>query len=168
MATARAWRAVMITRRRVVVTGAVVAASAAGAVLGTVRPVHLARTKLAPPPAALTTALARERAMVAALDAALRADPSLRPTIVQIRDDHAAHAFALESAVGAYPAYPSTRTASGAPSGTVGAPSVTELRATEQSAATLAAAESVALHGADAALLASISAAESTHAALLT
>ena len=158
----------MITRRRAMVTGAVVAAGAAGAVLGTVRPVHVARTKLALPPAALTSALARERAMLAALDAALRADPSLPPGIAQIRDDHAAHAVALESAIGAYPAYPSTAAASSGPSGAVAAQSATELRAAEQSAATLAAAESAGLRGADAALLASISAAESTHAALLT
>jgi hypothetical protein len=168
MATARARRAVMITRRRVMVTGAVVAAGAAGAVLGTVRPVHVARTKLAPPPAALTSALAREQAMLAALDAALRADPSLRPRIAQIRNDHAAHAVALESAIGAYPAYPTTAAASSGPSGTVAVQSATELRSAEQSAATLAAAASAALGGADAALLASISAAESTHAALLT
>ncbi len=77
-------------------------------------------------------------------------------------------AVALESAIGAYPAYPTTAAASSGPSGTVAAQSATELRSAEQSAATLAAAESAALRGADAALLASISAAESTHAALLT
>ena len=158
----------MITRRRLLITGAVVAAGTAGAVLGTLRPVHVARTKLAPPPAALTGALAREQALVAAIDAALRQDPSLRPRIAQIRDDHAAHAAAIESAIGAYPAYPSTAAASSGPSGTLAAPSATELRAAEVSAATLAAAESSALRGADAGLLASISAAESTHAALLT
>ena len=150
------------------VTGAVVAAGAAGAVLGTVRPVHVARTELTPPPAALTSALAREHAMVAALEATLRNDPSLGARIAQIRDDHAAHAVALESAIGAYPAYRSAAPVSGGPSATVAAPAATELGAAEVSAATLAAAEAAALQGADAALLASISAAESAHAALLT
>ena len=160
----------MITRRRMMATGAVVAAGAAGAVLGTIRPVRVTRTELAPPPAALTDALAREQAMIAALDAALRNDPSLRARITQIRDDHAAHAVALESAVGAYPAYPPdpSITASSGPSATAAVLSVIELHTAEESAAALAAAESAALRGSDAALLASISGAESTHAALLT
>jgi hypothetical protein len=71
---------------------------------------------------------------------------------------------ALRSAVDAYPAPAPSVSPTPERSGASSRP---ELLAAEQAAARDAAAESAALRGADAALLASISAAESTHAELL-
>ena len=106
-------------------------------------------------------ALDRELALVADLDAALRrgAGPATLPAV---RADHAAHVAALHSALAGYSAPSSTPPPSGTPT-----PTLAQLRAAEVAAARAAATESAALTGADAALLASISACEATHDELL-
>ena len=149
----------MITRRALLGTGLVVAAGGIGAAVAGLQP----RRRPPAPPAAprqLSDALAREQSLVANVDAALDARPELR----QVRDDHAAHAAALRQAITRYPAAapPLVRAAPPPAAGTTA-----QLRAGELAAARAAAAESAALTGADAALLASISASEATHAELL-
>jgi hypothetical protein len=149
----------MITRRALLGTGVVAAAAGIGAAVAGLQP----RRRPPAPPAAprqLSEALAREQSLIANVDA-LDARPGLR----QVRDDHAAHATALRQAIAHYPA-PAPPFASASPppaAGTTG-----QLRAAELAAARAAAAESAALTGAEAALLASISASEATHAELLT
>jgi hypothetical protein len=150
----------MITRRALLGTGLVVAAGGIGAAVAGLQP---RRRPPAPPapPQQLSDALAREQSLVAGLDAAL----PTRPELQQVRDDHVAHAAALRQAVARYPA------AASSPSSAGRRPAVdttAQLRAAELTAAKAAAAESAALAGADAALLASISASEATHAELLT
>jgi len=149
----------MITRRALLGTGLIVAAGGIGAAVAAVQP----RPRPPAPPAAprqLSEALAREQALVANLDAALGARPELR----QVRDDHAAHAAALREAIARYPAPASPGISTPPPP--AGA-TTARLRASELAAAEAAARESAALTGADAALLASISASEATHAELL-
>jgi hypothetical protein len=159
----------MITRRQLIAAGVVIVAGGGGAAAGWFRPVGHDRVIAAVPPPGLTAALTRERELLAALALALRTDPALRTRLGQVHADHAAHAVALQSAIQAHQSTaPSTPTATAtitpAPAETS---SLAQLRAAELSAAHLAAAESSALTGADAALLASISACESTHAELL-
>jgi hypothetical protein len=149
----------MITRRALLGAGLVVTAGGIGAAVAGVQP----PPRPAAPPAAprqLSQALAREQALVANLDAALAARPELR----QVRNDHAAHAAALRQAIARYPARASPLTSALPPP--IGAMTA-RLRASELAAAKAAATESAALTGADAALLASISASEATHAELL-
>lgn len=149
----------MITRRALLGAGVVVAAGGIGAAVAGLQP---RRRPPAPPapPRQLSEALAREQLLVAGLDAALPARPELR----QVRDDHAAHAAALRQAIARYPAPASSPISAGPPSA---AATTAQLRAAELTAAKAAAGESAALSGAEAALLASISASETTHAELL-
>jgi hypothetical protein len=149
----------MITRRALLGAGVVVAAGGIGAAVAALQP---RRRPPAPPapPRQLSEALAREQSLVAGLDAALPARPELR----QVRDDHAAHAAALRQAIARYPAPASSPISVGPPPA---AAATAQLRAAELTAAKAAAAESAALAGAEAALLASISASETTHAELL-
>jgi hypothetical protein len=149
----------MITRRALLGAGVLAAAGGIGAAVAELRP----RPRPPVPPAApqqLSEALARERSLVANLDAALATRPDLR----QVRDDHAAHAAALRQAIARYPALASPLT-SASPRPEAGTSA--QLRDSELAAARAAAGESAVLTGADAALLASISASEATHAELL-
>jgi hypothetical protein len=149
----------MITRRALVGTGVVVAAGGIGAAAGWLQPLRRPPGPQAAP-RQLSDALAREQSLVADLDAVLRARPELR----QVRDDHAAHARALRQAITRYPA-PAPPLPRVSPPPT--ARGTAQLRTSELAAARAAAVESAALTGADAALLASISASEATHAELL-
>ncbi len=149
----------MITRRALIGTGVVVAAGGIGAAVAGLQPRRRPQAPPAAPPQ-LSDALAREQSLVAHLDAALAARPELR----QVRNDHAAHAAALRQSIASYPAPASPPVSSGPPPV---AATTAKLRASELAAAKAAAAESAALTGADAALLASISASEATHAELL-
>jgi hypothetical protein len=150
----------MITRRALLGAGVVAAAGGIGAALAGLQQ---RRSPPAPPapPRQLSDALAREQSLVANLDAALSARPELR----HVRDDHAAHAEALRQAIARYPALASPLISGSRPPV---AATTAQLRDSELAAAKAAAAESAALVGADAALLASISASETTHAQLLT
>ncbi len=159
----------MITRRQALTTGAVIATGAAGAALGLVRPIRHHRAAVVEPPAGLSSALAREHDLMAALRTAMQHDPALKARLGQVYDDHSAHAIALKSAVNAFSADAPASPTSSPPSSLTPATSASlqQLRAAELTAARLAAAESATLAGANAALLASISACESTHAELL-
>lgn len=157
----------MITRRHLLAAGLVLAAGGAGAAVGLRRPIghHDAAPKQ--PPAQLASALAREQDLIAAIRLAAQHDPALRSRLDQVQADHTAHVAALESAIaGVSPAGQTASPHTSPPA--VAPPSLARLRAAELRAARLAAAESAAMSGADAALLASISASESTHAELLT
>lgn len=149
----------MITRRVLLGAGVVVAAGGVGAAVGGLSPRRHRPDPPAPAPQ-LSQALAREYSLIADLDAALPTRPQLR----NVRDDHAAHAEALRAAIARYPAPAPSPSSTGPPA--VARPTA-QLRASELAAAKAAAAESAALTGSDAALLASISACEATHAELL-
>jgi hypothetical protein len=153
----------VISRRTVLGAGAVIAAGGVGALVAAVQPRHQGDAPRVEPPPVLTGALAREDALVAGLEAALHGDSALGARLHPLRDDHSAHAAALRSALAAYP----TSTASPSSSTTPTAPTLAALRAAEVAAARSAADDSLALQGADAALLASIAACEATHAEVL-
>ena len=119
----------------------------------------------------LAAAAAAERALIAATDAAIASsDGGNRAEFHLIRTDHAEHLAALEAAIAqaVYPARaPSgSAAATGAP-GRPATPSRSALRASEQRAAGACAKRALQLSGADATLLASIAAAEASHAELL-
>ncbi len=158
--------------RRGVLVGAglaVAAAAAAGAVFGSAGgpPAPAAARRASQE---LADAAAAERELIAALDAALGPARGNRRTALRlVRQDHVAHLRALDAAIAeALGAAPSpSRSAAAAPVPPP-APSVAAVRAAEGRAAGAAAARAMRLSGRDAALLASISAAEASHAELLT
>ena len=119
-----------------------------------------------PNPQTLLAAAEAERTLIAGIDAALAAQSSLRPVLRQVRADHAAHLAALSAAV-------AVATGNASPSGSPTrvrpptAPGRDLLRSAETAAAGAAAKRALTLTGRDAALLASISACEATHAELL-
>lgn len=172
-----------ITRRGVLVTGALVAATGAGVAAGLLRPQPPQAASLGVPPPELARALAREQQLIAGLDAALRHDTSLAAALGQVRGDHVGHAQALRSTLASYPGgtglmapgpassgpASSGPASSGpvAPSPGQASPSLAQLSASEADAARLAAGDALNLDGAAAALLASISASEAGHAELL-
>jgi len=155
-------------QRRVFLVGgaAVLLAGAGGGLAGVLA---TPRARSAPEPVApptLLAALDQERTLLATLDAAA-AGTAPRDVLNQIRGNHLAHLDALRGAV-AEAIYPATHLP--APSGSAsGNQSATraQLRAAEQAAATAGARRAEGLRGADAALLASIAACETTHAELL-
>ena len=155
----------MITRRSVLVAGIVIAGGAAGVAAGFVEPVRRQVNPERGAPAQLRITFEREQSLVAALAAAARELPASQGVLDQVRADHAAHAAAIQSALAAYPASTTPSTPAGTTS-TSPPSSLARLRDAERTAARLAAAESKALSGANAALLASISACESVHAEL--
>ena len=155
------------SRRALLAGGAAVLIAGAGGGLAGV--LATPRRRPAPEPAAppaLLAALEQERALLATLGAAA---PGTAPHDVlhQIRSDHLAHLDALRGAV-AEAIYPAAHipTPSGTPSRHRRA-GRNELRAAEQAAATAGGRRAERLHGAVAALLASIAACEATHAELL-
>lgn len=159
-------RPAILSRRSLLGAGVVLVAGGVGAGIAGIQPRRERAAHVTGAPTELAGALARELSLVANLEATLRHDPSRAVELRAARDDHAAHATALRSAISAYPtpSMSSTPPASGPPA----APTIAQLHAAELAAARSAAAESSALTGADAALLASISACEATHAELIT
>jgi Ferritin-like domain len=144
------------------------------------------------PPDPLLAELADERTLIAAYDATMARHPALRPRLSAVRDDHAAHAAALVTALG--PAAPPSPAASpsvspptvspptgdgssgAAPSGTVpsGSPvpatvgaAVAVLRAAERAAASARGTVALTAPADRARLLAGISACEASHVAVL-
>ena len=169
------------TRRGLLVGAGVVAAAAAGGVaLGLATGGSDATPFVARPSRELSAAAAAERALIAMVDSALvRARAQQRAHLHAIRADHVAHLAAIEAAI-ADEMYPATRpSGSGAASASrpasptrsrrpSGPPvSLATARSRERAAATAAAARALRLSGRSAALLASIAAAEATHAELL-
>lgn len=153
--------------RRAVLLGAAAVVLAAG---GGVGAGFLARRRTAPvlprPPAELVAAAATERRLIADLDATTGGSADVRQVIASARADHAAHLQALEALLGAF-RRPVAPAASTTPARGV-ARTAAQLRAAETSAAVDAERRAAAATGSLATLLASISACESTHAALLT
>jgi hypothetical protein len=121
-------------------------------------------------PPALTDAATAEESLIAQVDAALaRAGGTRRAALRAIRADHVAHLAAIRASIAdaLYPITPSAAP-SGSPSGARPARvSVAQVRAGEQQASRTAAARAAQLTGRPAVLLASIAAAEATHAELL-
>jgi hypothetical protein len=128
----------------------------------------------------LAAALAAEEALVRDLDATTGGTTAVRRAIVQIRADHAAHVDALRALIDRYPraavsaaAVPSrSASAASGSASSAAAPRGTprtqaQLVAAERHASSQAAARANALRGDLAALFASISACEATHAELL-
>jgi hypothetical protein len=139
-----------------------------------------------PPPDPLLAELADERKLVAAYDATMVRHPALRARLSAVRDDHAAHAAALVTALGpaAPPATPSPTESTSASlstgvesSGTVPSASavpatvgaaVAVLRAAERAAASARGTIVLTAPPDRARLLAGISASEASHVAVLT
>jgi len=165
-----------VSRRWFVVGGGVLvlAGAAAGSAVRIARddyaPAHVPN----PPPTALVAAAARERGLIADLDATTGGSAAVRTVIAHTRADHAAHLHALEQLLARYDA-PTSTTSTGATvlnastgavvTGT--ARTVAQLRAAESRAAAEYAADAERSSGQTATLLASISAAETSHAAVL-
>ncbi len=119
----------------------------------------------------LSAALDRERSLLASIDARIVADPAAAGALANIRSDHVAHAVAIaatlhvSAGVSVAPTGPSTQTS--ASPDAIPAPTVAALAAAESAAQQAGAAASAVLSGADAVLIASVSACEAGHAALL-
>jgi hypothetical protein len=134
-----------------------------------------------PPPDPLLAELVDERRLIAAYDATIGRYPALRARLTAVRADHAAHAAALVTALGAEaPVSPSASVSrSAGPSATGGAPSPTPavaatagaalaaLRAAERSAASARGTVALTAPADRARLLAGISASEASHLAVL-
>jgi len=117
---------------------------------------------LPPVPPPLLAAAAAERALIADLNATTGGSSEVRAVIEQARANHTAHLAALAALLSAY-----RRPPAGA-SPRPGRPRTkAQLRIAESAAAQAAADRAGALAGAQATLLASIAACESTHAVLL-
>lgn len=145
-------------RREVLVAGlVVVAAAGGGAALATAGPPQ-PQSGHPSPPAELLDAYAAEQQLIAAIDASVRAEPSLRADLAAVRADHAAHAAALAQILDGYdgqprptPPRPATAKGRGA------------LGADELQASATAARRAAVLAGPVATLLASIAASEASH-----
>ncbi|MDQ2748769.1 MAG: hypothetical protein M3Y44_04470 [Actinomycetota bacterium] len=158
-------RSAGISRRGLLLGGALVAAAAGGGVaVAALRPAAEPDKPVGRPPAELVAAVASERALIASIDATTGGSPAIRTALRQVRADHVAHQVALQAAVVAYPQPPDS--SSPTSPGTAAALTVPGLRTAEQTAATQAASRAAALSGRHAALLASIAACESSHAVL--
>jgi hypothetical protein len=129
------------------------------------------------PPDPLLAELADERRLIATYEATIARHPALRARLGAVRDDHAAHAAALVTALGAAAAAspspsPGATTPSATPSGspvpaTAGA-AVAVLRAAERSAASARGTVALTAPAERARLLAGICASEASHVAVLT
>jgi hypothetical protein len=114
------------------------------------------------PPAELVAAADAERALIADLTATTGGESAVRIVIAQALADHRAHLAALEGLLARY------RKPSIAPKAPRGTPRTRQqLRAAEAAAAAAAARRAHSFTGARAALFASVSACEATHAELL-
>jgi hypothetical protein len=155
-------RSAVLTRRALFGAGVVVLAGGAGAAIAGIQPTRGRDREPRDATVPLEQALAREQALVAGLEAAVRGGLGPAIAVQAARNDHLAHAAALRSAIAPRAA---TSRSSAPPSATN--PTVAQLRHAEVAAARAAASESAALAGAHAALLASIAASEATHAEVL-
>jgi hypothetical protein len=174
-----------MTRRALLASGpALIVGGAAGVAFQiSGSPIDGTPVQPAPPPE-LVAAAASESGLLSAIDGALAHDPSLRTLLAGVRADHVAHQAVLRAALGAYASAASASTAANtspsaslAPTQPVPAPQPapkpptqltrTQLRALELKAAAAASRYARALSGPDAAVLASISACEASHAELL-
>jgi hypothetical protein len=162
------------SRRGFVVAGAVAVLAAAGGVAAGRDTGSQAATPPFAVAHALTDAAEAERALLEQVDAALaRATGPRRAQLRQIRADHVAHLTAIKASIAdaLYPATPpAAASGSTSPSSSPARArvSVAQVRAGEQQASRAAAARAAQLTGRPAVLLASIAAAEATHAELLT
>lgn len=149
-------------RREVLVAGLVVlAAAGGGSALATIGPPG-PQAGHPSPPAELLAAYAAEQDLIAAIDASVQADPSLRADLVAVRADHAAHADALAQILDGYFGKPRPAAAP-----TPQPASRAELAAAEQRASGAAASRAAALAGPLATVLACIAASEATHQQVL-
>lgn len=160
----------VVSRRVLIGSGLLVLGAVGGGVVGFVRTEPPRASVPDPvPPADVLAALGRERALLAAYDAALAAGANALWSAV--RAEHAAHVTALTALLPATSASPSSASPSGtvSPSGspTVRAPGVAGLVAAERAAAAAARAACLTGNGTAAVLLACIAASESSHAAVL-
>jgi hypothetical protein len=167
-----------VTRRSLLGTGAALLAGAAGAAAGWFS-THPRRAPKSLPRRSpvLEGELARERSLLAQLDATVISAPELAARIGIVRADHAAHADAIRSLLvteGVAVSSPSTATtgaSSSGPSSELPPTPFVDLAAwvaAETTAAAATASASAQSAGAAAATLASISACESSHVAWLT
>ena len=161
-----------LTRRRLLAGMGVLAAAAGGAAIGVLTASSndddsAQRSTPAPrPPAPLVSALDRERTLLTTVQAAA-ADAALASLTGPLVADHTAHEATLSGLLATYPTPSASSSSSASPAPTDTPTSVASLRAAEGAAAEEAAAESAAATGALAAVLASISACEASHAAWL-
>lgn len=160
-----------LTRRRLLAGVGVLAAAAGGAVIGALTASSgdsdSAKRTAPQPPGPLLSALERERALLAAVRAAT-ANAALAGVTGPLVADHSEHEATLSGLLATYPTPAASGSASESSTSPPAAPmSVAALRQAEGAAAEEAAAESAATSGALAAVLASISACEASHAAWL-
>jgi hypothetical protein len=167
-----------MTRRALLASGAALIVGGAAGVAFQISGSAIDGTPVQPaPPPELVAAAASESALLSAIDGALAHDPSLRSLLAGVRADHVAHQAVLRAALGAYArtagvstaanASPSASLAPTMPTPTPTQLSRNQLRALELKAAATASRHARALSGPDAAVLASISACEASHAELL-
>ena len=177
---------VAVARRSVLIGGAVGAGLLAAGCTAA-GPSSPAPTTPAPPDPLLAE-LADERRLVAGYDATIARHPALRARLTAVRDDHAAHAAALVTALGpAAPPSPAAPAATASPTASPGvAPStgtessgggtrvpatpaaaVAVLRAAERAAASARGTAALTAPPDRARLLAGISASEASHVAVL-
>jgi hypothetical protein len=94
-----------ITRRTLLNRALLAAALGGGALLGVTRPVtHKRPSPPAPPPVALTAALARQQRLLNSYDRALAVQPA-HPALAGLRADVAAHGTALREVLQRYPGW---------------------------------------------------------------
>jgi hypothetical protein len=153
----------MLTRRGALLGAAgIVVAGGAGAGIAALR--HHPKPATPPvPPAALVAALEAERSLVARVAVVSAAVPAQRTLLAQLISDHHAHEQALVAALNDFPG----AAQSVVPNAPTGPATVAALAQAESQAAGQGASRARQLRGTTAALLASISACESAHAALL-
>ena len=149
--------------------GVIAAAAAGGALVALVRPDPVSGH----PPGApdwLPAALAREEQLLDGLDAAIRADPTLRVRLAPLRADHTAHLQVLQDVSSRYGPTPAKSKSSGssAPTSVPAPTAVLGVRRAELAASRATAAAALTAVGGNAGLLASIAACEATHVAVLT
>jgi hypothetical protein len=159
------------SRRGFLVAGGLAALAAGGGVWLAVSAGEGSSTPASPTASRdLRAAAAAEQALLAQVDAAARhAHGSDRDLLRAVRADHVAHLAAIEASIAdaLYPSVPSTSASASAPAAPAGVVRIPDLRSAEVQAARAAAARAARLTGRSAVLLASIAAAEATHAELL-
>src|SRR5581483_2246927 len=154
------------TRRAVLLSAAAIAAGAAGGgAYAAIRPEPATGRASAPPD--LAAAAQAESRLLALIDAAVTAH-GLAGTLAGVRADHQAHAAALQAEIASYPGSRTPEPYNPPPAvAPTPAAALAQIRGAEQQAAIDAAARARTLAGPAATVLASISACEATHAALL-
>jgi hypothetical protein len=136
-----------------------------------------------PPPDPFTEHLTAERQLLSKYQATIGRHPSLAKRLAPLRDDHAAHAAALERELGLVPPSPTASPATASPGSPAASPTpdksavaavpgtpaaaLAALRAAERAAAAARSAACLTAPAARAPLLASIAACEASHEVLL-